>query len=77
MISVHTDSDWAGCVSTRKSTQGGVVMIGRACVKTWSSTQAIIALSSGEAEFYDIAKCASVGLGCVAMCRDLGFAMKL
>ena len=52
-------------------------MIGRAVVKTWSSTQAIIALSSGEAEFYGIVKCASVGLGCVAMCRDLGFDMKL
>ena len=52
-------------------------MIGRATIKNWSSTQAIIALSSGEAEFYGIVKGASVGLGCVAMCRDLGFNMKL
>ena len=48
-------------------------MIGQHCIKTWSSTQAIIALSSGEAEFYGIVKASSVGLGCKAMLKDMGF----
>ena len=49
-LDVYSDTNWAGCLTTRKSTQGGVIMMGRHCVKSWSSTQAIIALSSGEAE---------------------------
>ena len=49
-IRVYSDSNWAGCVKTRKSTQGGAVVLGGACIKTRSSTQGIISLSSGEAE---------------------------
>ena len=47
-------------------------MYGQHCVKTWSSTQAIISLSSGEAEYYGIVKAASVGLGVKAMLTDMG-----
>jgi hypothetical protein len=47
-----SDTEFAGCKRIRRSTSGGVVMIGSHCVKTYSSTQDIIALSSGEAEFY-------------------------
>ena len=51
---VYTDSDWAGDVATRKSTSGGVLMLGAHCVKTWSVTQDPLALSSCEAEYYAI-----------------------
>ena len=71
-LQVYTDSDWARCVRTRKSTQGGVVMIGGCCIKSWSSTQSLIALSSGESEYYGVVKGASVGLGVQAMLKDLG-----
>ena len=47
-------------------------MHGQHCIKFWSSTQAIIALSSGEAEYYGVVKAASVGLGCKAMFMDIG-----
>ena len=47
-------------------------MIGSHCIKTYSSTQDIIALSSGEAEFYGIVKAGSHGLGVVGIFRDLG-----
>ena len=46
-------------------------MLGQHCVKTWSNTQAIIALSSGEAEYYGVVKAASIGLGCRALLKDL------
>ena len=52
-------------------------MIGQHCCKTWSSTQGIIALSSGEAEFYGVVKASSVGLGCRAMLQDMGLSMTL
>eukprot|EP00973_Karenia_brevis_P005513 750548-Karenia_brevis.AAC.1 len=46
---VSTDSDWGGNVVDRRSTSGGVWMIGERCIKTWSSTQGAHALSSAEA----------------------------
>ena len=76
-LDVFSDSNWAGCLKTRKSTQGGATMFGQHCFKTWSSTQGIIALSSGEAEFYGIVKASSVGLGCQAMFRDMGIKISL
>ena len=62
-LNVYTDTDWAGCPRTRKSTSGGCVMLGRHTVKTWSSTQTSVALSSGEAEFNGVVRGAGVGLG--------------
>ena len=70
-VDVFSDSNWAGCLKTRKSTQGGACMFGQHCFKTWSSTQAIIALSSGEAEYYGVVKAASVALGIRSMLRDM------
>ena len=69
-LTIWTDTDYAGCKRTRKSTSGGVVMWGSHLIKSWSSTQSVIALSSGEAEYYGIVKGASVGLGLQAVLRD-------
>ena len=52
-----TDSDFAGCRQTAKSTSGGIIMIGGHYIKSWSSTQKTIALSSGEAELTALVKC--------------------
>ena len=52
-------------------------MLGQHCFKHWSSTQAIIALSSGEAEYYGVVKASSVGLGIQSMFRDMGHDMSL
>ena len=49
---VFCDSDWGGDRRTRESTSGGAIRLGSLCLKTWSSTQGAIALSSAEAEFY-------------------------
>ena len=38
-IEVYSDTDWAGCVRTRKSTSGGALMIGSHITKCRSSTQ--------------------------------------
>ena len=56
--------------------QWGALMFGAHCLKTWSSTQSVIALSSGEAEFYGIVKGAAVVLGAVSLAQDLGLALK-
>jgi hypothetical protein len=52
----YTDSDWAGCTRTRRSTSGGVLLYGQHLVHHWSSTQAVVALSSMEAELNALVK---------------------
>ena len=47
-------------------------MLGKHLIKSWSTTQAPISLSSGEAEFYGVVKASSVALGYQAMLADLG-----
>ena len=59
----RTARDWAGCPRTRKSTTGGMIMVGSHAIKTWSSTQAGgPKLSSGEAEFHAQGKGGAYGL---------------
>ena len=47
-------------------------MHGCHCIKTWSATQQVIALSSGEAEYYGMVKGAGNALGTVGVLQDLG-----
>ena len=77
LIEVYVDSDWAGCRRSRKSTSGGVILFGGAAVRGWSSNQGVIALSSGEAEYYAALKGASCALGFKAMLKDLGIDSKI
>ena len=72
-LETYSDTDWAGCIRTRKSTSGGCLLLGSHVLKTWSSTQASISLSSGEAEFYGVVKASGVALGHQSLMRDLGY----
>ena len=47
-------------------------MLGKHCIRTWSSTQPSVTLSSGEAEFYVLVKASGAGLGHQSLMRDLG-----
>ena len=76
-IDVYTDTDWAGCPKTRKSTSGGCVMLGGHAINHWSSTQASVARSSGEAEFAGVIRGAGQGLGYKALLQDLGVGARL
>ena len=42
-------------------------------LKSWSKTQSLTALSSGESEFYAALKSSAEGLGMLAMLKDYGF----
>ena len=55
---MYTDSDWAGCQRTRRSTTGCAVMCGSCLVAYWSRTQVSVALSSAEAELNAAVKAA-------------------
>ena len=76
-LTVWVDTDWAGCRMTRKSTSGGVAEAGSRVLKCWSSTQSATALSSGEAEYYGIARGAGHGLGLRSLMMELGVEIDL
>ena len=71
-IDAWVDADYAGCTRTRKSTSGGVLVFGRHVLKSWSNTQSVISLSSGESEYYAVVKGASVCLGHASLLGELG-----
>ena len=62
-----SDSDWAGCRTTGKSTSGGIVQLGSHLIKTWSRTQDSVTLSSAEAELVALSKLAAEVLGIRSM----------
>ena len=66
-----TDSNWAACPVTRKSTSATYLMLGKHPIFAAGSTQTILSLSSGEAEFYGAVRCACRTLGLKSLMSDL------
>ena len=48
------------------------MLLGVHVIKSWATTQAVVATSSGEAEYYALTKCGSQSLGLQSMMGDLG-----
>ena len=69
---VYTDSDFAGCPRTRRSTGGGALMVGGHLLKAYSRTLAVLALSSGEAELMAVVRASMEALGVQALAMDFG-----
>ena len=76
-LECYSDTDWACCTKTRKSTSGGCLMFGAHLIKSWSSTQPSISLSSGEAEYYGVVKAAGIALGHKSLMAEMGMAAKV
>ena len=76
-LEVHTDSDWAGCKSSCRSTSGGSMQLGWHYIKSWSTTQSVLALSSAEAELYALVKGAAQSLGLISLAADLGIKVEV
>ena len=72
ILQVYVDTDYAGCPRTRRPTNGGLVMHGSHLLKTWATTQTVVALSSGEAEYYGVVKGMCEALGIKGIAKDMG-----
>ena len=48
-------------------------MLGKHCIKTWSSTQGAVTLSSAEAEFYAMIEAVIRGKGILNIMQEIGF----
>ncbi len=76
IITTFTDSDWAGCKRTARSTSGGVVTIGDHVIKSYSKQQKVVALSSAEAELYAMVAASAETLAIQSYARDLGMELQ-
>ncbi len=72
-----TDSDFARCQETLRSTSSCFLWHGGHLIRATSSTQGIQRLSSGEIEFMELVRGCSILLGAGAMARDLGYQLTL
>ena len=72
LITTYTDSDWAGCEKTAKSTSGGIICIGGHMIKSYSRQQKTVALSSAEAELHAMVAASAETLGVIGLCGDMG-----
>ena len=76
-LDICVDANWAACKRSRKSTSGGDAMPGQHCLKTRAKTQATIAKSSAESEFYGIIRGSTEGLGLIALGADFGMLLQV
>jgi len=53
------------------------LVLGAHLIKSWSTTQSQVALSSGEAEYYGVVKAVGTGLGYQSLLKDLGVDLPL
>ena len=76
-VSTHADSDFAGCLLTRKSTTGLVCYYGRHALRHSSNLQSTVSMSSGESEYYALVKAVASGLATQELLRSWGINTKL
>ena len=76
-LEVWVDADHAGCIRSRKSTTGTVLRLGKNTIKTTCKSQAVIALSSGEAEYYGLVSGLCQGLGEQSTLYDWGITIPM
>ena len=69
-IEVYGDENFAGRISTRKSTVGGVALWSGQFVKARPKTMEVLALSSGESELAAVVRAATEGLGLQSILGD-------
>ena len=71
-IRSFADSDWAGSRGDATSTPGGAIQWGPHTLKIWATSQRVVAMSSGEAEFYAATRSATQLFGLINILEDLG-----
>ncbi|WVZ16441.1 hypothetical protein V8G54_009423 [Vigna mungo] len=75
-IEGFVDSDFAGCMDTRKSRSGYVFTLFGTAVSWRSTLQSVVALSTTEAEYYALAEGVKEALWLKGLVRELGFDQK-
>ena len=71
---VFGDANFAGCISTRKSTVGGVALRNGQFVREWSKTMGILVLGGGESELAAVVRAGNrrYATAAIGMVHQLG-----
>ena len=76
-LELWVDADHAGCSRSRKSTTGTALQLGKCTIRTTCKSQAVIALSSGEAEYYGLVSGLCQALGEQSTLQDWGIKVSI
>ena len=76
-LDAYVDTDFAGCLVTRRSTSGGMCFLGDHMVRHWSSTQKTVALSSGEAELAGVVRGCAGAIALRSFGWDMGISLRI
>ena len=76
-VVVFTDSDHEGCLKAHKKHIFIQIVLFSHMLRSTSTMQGDIALSSGESELYALVKVTSAGVGAVSMLKDLGAVLEV
>ena len=71
-LETFSDTDWAGCRRTRRSTTGGYTVAGSHLIKMWCKTQAVVALISAAPDLFGLVRASAETMGLISMYKDLG-----
>ena len=68
-LEADSDTDWAGCAQTAKSTGGGIICFGENTIKSYRKQQKVVALSSAEAGLYAMVAASAESMAIQTCCR--------
>ena len=68
----YSDSDWAGCPLTRRSTGGAITLVQGNPIAAYSKNQTIVTDSSNYAETYEVARATRQLLSIMYLLQELG-----
>ncbi|KAF3676173.1 Galactokinase [Capsicum annuum] len=72
----HSDADWGGCTTTRRSTTGYIIYLGANCISWTSKKQTTVARSSAEAEYRALASTKAEMTWILYLLHDIGVYLK-
>ena len=75
-LQVFADANWAGCIDSRRSTSGWLIMLGGSVIDWSCKRQDTVALSSCESEYMAISSAVQGVLWTVSLLGELGIAQQ-
>lgn len=76
-LSAYADADWAGCVDSRRSNTGFIIMLGNSVISAKSKRQETPAKSTTDAEYMSLCAAISEVLYLLPLIEEMGYKQEL